>query len=105
MHNNARSVVICIIIIIMLLVMCATVVAKSSVDTKSKYNIVHVCDSYGDCFDYEIISYHIDSHGGAYISSKDYGEMYVPQGSYILFESDCPLCALFYHMPEKENEE
>lgn len=101
MHNNARSVVICILIMIMLLVMCATVV-KPSVDTKSKYNVVHVCDSYGDCFDYEIISYRIDSHGGVCISSKDYGEMYVPQGSYILFENDCPLCARFYHMPEKE---
>lgn len=97
-----RENVLCVIVVLAIMFVCIAASCSAILHTTERYGVVHVCDSYGNCFDYEIKSYRLDRVGGAYIVSKDYGEMYLPQGMYALFENDCPLCARFYHMPETE---
>lgn len=97
-----RENVICVIVVLAIMIICIVASCSAIIHTTKQYGVVHVCDSYGNCFDYEMDSYRLDRVGGAYIETKEYGSMYLPQGTYALFEKDCPLCARFYHMPETE---
>lgn len=96
-----RENVLCVIVALAIFV-CIVTSCSALFHTTKQYDVVHVCDNYGNCFDYEIKSYNFDRFGGAYIETKEYGSMYLSEGTYALFEKDCPLCARFYHMPETE---
>lgn len=55
------------------------------------FNRVHICDFSGSCADATIIKWY-DNGEGIEIKTKEYGSLFLSEGTYILFNDVCPIC-------------
>ena len=57
-----------------------------------EFNGVHVCDHNGNCRDMTIDKWY-DNDNGIEIKTTDYGSIFCSEGTYILYEDECPICS------------
>lgn len=57
-----------------------------------EFNGVHVCDHNGNCRDMAIDKWY-DNDNGIEIKTTDYGSLFCSEGTYILYEDECPICS------------
>ena len=52
---------------------------------------VHICDFSGHYMDATIEKWY-DSESGIEVQTKEYGSMFLSEGTYVLYSDKCPLC-------------
>lgn len=52
---------------------------------------VHICDFSGHYMDATVDKWH-DNETGIEIQTKEYGSIFLSEGTYVLFSGECPLC-------------
>ena len=52
---------------------------------------IHVCDFGGNCSDATVVNWH-DNEEGIEVKTKEYGSLFLSEGTYILFNDVCPIC-------------
>ena len=57
-----------------------------------EFHGVHVCDHNGNCRDLAIDKWY-DNDNGIEIKTTDYGSLFCSEGTYILYEDECPICS------------
>lgn len=55
-------------------------------------NGVHICDHNGNCRDLAIDKWYDDSNG-IEVKTTDFGSLFCSEGTYILYEDECPICS------------
>lgn len=85
-----------VIILIMMLVfvfMGASCDGNKSVqDNNNTINIVHICDSIGNCVDYRIQTWYDNQGSGIGFTTTDGNYVWCSEGTYIMASEYCPIC-------------
>lgn len=86
--------IITIIIIIALFVFCGSSCDsnKGTVDSNNRFNIVHICDTSGNCVDYNIETWYETTGAGIGFRTTDRNYIWCSEGTYIMASEYCPIC-------------
>lgn len=82
------------IILVVMLIIVVVALSACNEDPFGTYAFykVHICDFAGHCKDLDIISW-TDSETGIEVKSKEYGSLFLSEGTYILYSDKCPICS------------
>lgn len=88
--------IIIIIAIMMLFIFCgASCDADSNLnygDYNNKITIVHICDSVGNCVDYNVQTWYDNQGSGIGFTTTDGNYVWCSEGTYIMASEYCPIC-------------
>lgn len=57
-----------------------------------EFHGVHVCDHSGNCRDLAIDKWY-DNESGIEVKTTNNGSLFCSEGTYILYEDECPICS------------
>lgn len=82
-----------ILLVALVIMMCLMLVAcnEGLGPGKFKFSHVHICDFNGNCSHATITKWY-ESSIGIELNTKEFGTIWLSEGTYILYDKICPVC-------------
>jgi hypothetical protein len=91
--KRAVNYIIVIAIVTAMLIFCTACTGNKSVrDHNNTINIVHICDSVGNCVDYNVKTWYDNQGSGIGFITTDGNYIWCSEGTYIMASEYCPIC-------------